>query len=264
MESEEVPGYLSEQKLEEILQEIAQYQVKLEEDPTLPTLGYAYLQRSIAECRRYLNRTQFYLQTTRRFEKNLRSRIREFEMDLELKMAQKLADDPIVRQQPAAQDRKAVAISMLQEEHKNLAGMRVELINVEETVKLIKMKYDDLHRTNMDVKLQRQLVKDDRMEWEGGGEGYTRPQKNPDGTVPGGLAPPVRSVDIEAEELLEGVTEGRQDQEAPREADGSLDMADFLSGKTLGTPPAEPANREPEPEPEGAPVKAMSYDDLLG
>ena len=265
MGSEDVPGYLSVEKLEEILQEISVYQVKLEEDPTLPHLGYAYLQRSIAECRRYLNRTQFYLQTTRRFEKNLKSQIRQFEMDLDLKMARKLADDPIVRQQPAAQDRKAVAISMLHEEYENLADLRVELVNVEETVKLIKMKYDDLHRTNMDVKLQRQLVKDDRTEWEGGGEGYSKPQTNPDKTIPGGLPPPVRSEDIKAEELLEGVKGVPEEREPPPVGDQTPQMSDFLSGRTLGDVPDEPpGDAEPGPEPEGSPVKAMSYEDLLG
>ncbi len=49
--SEEVPGYLSGEKLETILGEITEYEVKLEEDPTLPNLGYRYLQKSIAQCR---------------------------------------------------------------------------------------------------------------------------------------------------------------------------------------------------------------------
>lgn len=266
MESKDVQGYLSVEKLESLLEEVAGYEVKLEEDPTLPTLGYAYLQRSIAECRGYLNRVQYYLQTTRRFEKNLRSRIREYEMDLDLKMAQKLADDPVVRKQPAAQDRRAVAISMLQDEYKNLAGMRVELVNVEETVKLIKMKYDDLHRTNMDIKLQRQLVKDDRIGWESGEEGYVRPQTNQDGTVAGGLPPPIRSKDIEAEDLLAGV----EDQDQEEDGSHARQMKDFLSGKTVGEMAAFISGRtvgmaaEPPPEEDGGPVAGiMSYDDLL-
>jgi hypothetical protein len=265
MEFEEVPGQLSEGKLDSILQEIAGYEVKLEEDPTLPTLGYKYLQRSIAQCRQYLNRVQYYLQSVRRYEKNLKARVRELELDLELKLADKLADDDLVRQQPAAQDRKALAISQLRAEHENLATLRVRLLDVEETVKLIKLKYDDLHRTNLDIKLQRQIVKDDRTGWEGpDGEGYSAPQANQDGTIPGGMVPPVTSADVNPEDLLEGrEPEGLPE---PRDAGYARQMQDFISGRTSGSPSdAEPDyGSDAGPEPSGAPVAGvMSYDDLL-
>jgi hypothetical protein len=264
MGSEDVPGYLSEEKLESILREIAEYEVKLEEDPTLPTLGYRYLQKAIARCRQYLNRVQFYLQTVRRFEKNLKARVREFELDLDLKLAAKLADDEIVRQQASAMDRKALAITLLRDEHINLAALRVELLNVEEVVKLVKMKYDDLHRTNMDVKLQRQLVKDDRTGWEGpDGEGYTPPQANQDGTVPNGMTPPVTSSDINPEDLLEDVKESEELPE-PRDKDHAQQIDDFISGKTTGAVPEDETSPIGQPEEEGAPiVGVMSYDDLL-
>lgn len=264
MGSEEVPGYLSEEKLESILGEIIKYEVKLEEDPTLPHLGYRYLQKSIAQCRQYLNRVQFYLQTVRRFEKNLKAVVREFELDLELKLAGLLADHEIVRQQSSAMDRKALAISMLGDEHRNLATLRVELLNVEETVKLIKLKYDDLHRTNMDVKLQRQLVKDDRTGWEGpDGEGYTSPQADQDGTIPGGMVPPVTSSDIDPEDLLEGGG-GPEDMPEPKDASYAEQMNNFISGKTVEAPSERRGTPSTDPEPEGAPVTGiMSYDDLL-
>ncbi len=184
---------------------------------------------------------------------------------MDLKLAGLLADHEIVRQQASAMDRKALAISMLTDEHRNLATLRVELLNVEETVKLIKLKYDDLHRTNMDVKLQRQLVKDDRIGWEGpDGEGYTPPQADQDGTVPGGMTAPVISSDINPEDLLEGVKEP-EEVPGPRDESHAQQMSDFISGKTAGSIPENGEASTGKPEKEGAPVIGMiSYSDLLG
>ena len=264
MGSDELGGYLPEDKLEEILEEIAGYEVELEVDPTKPQLGYAYLQRVLAQCRSYLNRVTHYLQITRRYEKNLRRKIQDFELDLDLKLAEKLADDELVRRQPAAQERRALAVSMLKEEHRNLALLKAEFLNLEETVKIIKAKQDSLKRTNGDIRLQRQMVKDDRDVWEGGDEGYTKPQRREDGSVPDGLPPPVSDKKIEAEEVLSGGRPAEPIPE-PRDASASSEISAFygtkVDGSDGGGPPPGPTD-----EPEEAAVEAagvVTYEDLL-
>jgi hypothetical protein len=193
---------LSKDKLEEILEEIVSYQVELAEDPTLPNLGSNYIQSCISKCRQYQNRVHYYLQITKRHEKNLRTEMKMAELDLELKTNMKLADDQIVRNMPSSSDRKAVAMSMLLDEHRALTKIKLELLDVEETAKIIKSKYDDLVKCSSDIKLQRQLVMDDKREWGSGGEGYTRPQAKQDRTIAEGMPPPVASLPIEAPELL--------------------------------------------------------------
>ena len=91
----------SKEELDEILDEIANYEVQLVEDPTQPQYGFNYIQKSISQCRNYLNRVQFYLQKIKKQERNLGIEVKQVELDLDLKMQEKLADDPVVRQQPS-------------------------------------------------------------------------------------------------------------------------------------------------------------------
>lgn len=254
----EVPGHISPEKLDSILTEISEFEVKLEEDPTLPELGARYLQSRIAQCRHFLNRTQYYLQVTRRYEKNLKKAEKAFELDLELKIAGLLANDTLVRQQSAAQDRRALAVSMLKDEHENLAKFKVELQDLDGTIRIIKAKYDDLRHTNQDIKLQRQLVKDDRTGWESGEGGYVKPQSREDRTIPGGLPPPVRTEEINPEDLLD--PEKRpEDLPEPKNASHAKQISNFFANR-----PAAPQTAAPPPTETAAPVvTGMSYEDLL-
>jgi len=193
----------TKESLEKILEEIVAYEVHLEEDPTQPHLGTKYLQRVLAQCRNYMNRVQFYMQQTMRYEKNLRMEIKMTELNLEFKVKEKLADDAIVRQQRAIDDRRALAETQLKDDFDILTQQKVRLIDVEETVKLIKSKYADLRQTNQDIKTQRSLVRDDKEGWGNEGGGYNKPQVSQDRSVPGGLAPPVRSDPIGPKDILD-------------------------------------------------------------
>lgn len=233
----------TEAQLRQILEEVAKYQVELAEDPTLPELGTRYLQKCIAQCRSFLNRVQYYLQRVGRYEKELRLKVKLAEMDIELKINEKLADDPVVRQQPSINDRRALAIAQLKQEHEELAKLKIDLMDHQETLKLLKMKYGDLRSANADIKSQRQLVKDDIAGWAEGGEGYTRPQAKQDGTMDDGMPPPVTSK-IDPKDILD--PEKRPDDlPEPRDAIHAQQIAEFL---------------DTEPE---KPISRVSYDDLL-
>lgn len=182
---------ISKEELDKMIEEVASYEVTLAEDPTDPTFGLRYLQQSIAKCRNYSNRVTFYIQRVSLAEKSLKRDLKESELDLEFKMAEKLADDELVRKQPSIEDRKALASTFLKEEHQKLAEQRVILVDLEQTKSILRMKHQDLQRTANDIKLQRQMIKDDKDDQLGGGDGYVKPQTNQDRTVPNGLAPPV-------------------------------------------------------------------------
>ncbi|MGW8179297.1 MAG: hypothetical protein ACWGQW_11130 [bacterium] len=242
---EEVPGYLSPEKIERILEEIATYEVDLAPDPTLPELGLAYIQKVISICRQYLNRVQYYLQIAKRYEKNLRRARQIYELDLEMKMADLLADDPIVRQQKAVPDRRALALTRLREEHRMLGRFRVEMQEIDDAIKIIKSTYSNLRNTNSDIRLQRQLVKDDKDDQMGGDKGYNAPTANQDRTYDMGMPPAVRSADIDPTEIRVGVqNEENMAKEIKNEA-----LRDFLKK----TSPEEPAK----------PIESVKYQDLL-
>lgn len=277
---DQIQGHIPRAKLEDMLEEIAEYSVDLPEDPTLPELGMRHLRALLAKCRQYTNRAQYYLQVTRRYEKNLRAQIRLEELSLELRMASLLADDVVVRQGPSVDDRKALAITQLRSEHENLAMLRVEHSNLEETVRIIKLKYDDLNRSNQDIKLQRQMVREDQGAWTSDGKGYEPPQARQDGTVPGGLAPPVRSEPIDPSDLLDP-SRRPDDLPPPKDAVHAKQVAAFFSRPSFtrpDAPPAPPPVQDSAPAPEqatpaaparvpeparAAPVPTLTYDDIL-
>lgn len=178
-----------------MLEEVAGYEIDLCVDPTLPHLGAKYLQSVISKCRNYTNRVIFYLQSVLREEKELKREIKKSELDLEFKMTLKLSDDPVVRAQPSIEDRKAVANSLLAAENEALAHLRIDMISVQETAKILRMRYNDLQRTSADIKLQRSIVKDDKDDRLLGGSGYDTPQSNQDGSTQDNLPPHVRPVD---------------------------------------------------------------------
>ncbi len=264
--SEEKFRYLGSD-LDKILEEVAGYQIDLEADPTQPHLGARYLNDVLAKCRNYTNRTVHYLQLMKRQEKDLRMAMKLAEADLDFKLKEKLADDPIVRAQPSIEDRMALATVALKEEYQELAQARADLLETEETVKLIKTRLDNLRQTSFDIKLQRQIVKDDKDGWSSGEGGYAEPQKNKDRTVPDGMRPPVRP-SLDPEDLLDP-SRRPADMPVPVDSVHAAQIADFFNShdeipvaSPETRPEEEPRPREPEPAPEAAPSR-VSYAALL-
>lgn len=220
-------GQLDTNKLKLILEEISRYDVELVSDPTLPEYGNKYIQDSLAKCRSFLNRVQFYYQMSKMFEKHIKTQLKMSELDYELKISQKLADDELVRRQPSIEDRKALAASMLRDEITHIAELKVQLLDVEETVKIIKMKYDHLKGTSQDVKLQRNLVKDDNLNKIHTGMGYEPPDYN-SVTSPFGLAAPIRPTVIDPQDILDP-TKRPEDFPEPVDATHASQIAEFYS-----------------------------------
>jgi hypothetical protein len=216
------------EKLDQMLEEVAGYSVELETDPTLPHLGKRYLHDVLSKCRNYTNRTLFYLQNVMRQEKELKREIKQLELDLEFKMSEKLADDAMVRAQPSIEDRKAVAASFLKDENIVLAQLRVDLIDVQETAKILKMRYNDLQRTSNDIKLQRTIVKDDVIGQMDGGGGFEKPQLNQDKSVRGGLTAPISMKPVDPKDILDPAKRPADMPEPKDESDAGR-IAAFLS-----------------------------------
>lgn len=256
---------LSSAKLAEILDEISSYNVDLEVDPTLPHLGTNYLQRTLSQCRNYMNRVMHYMQIVKMHERNLRISLKTAEMDFDLKISEKLADDPIVRKQPSIDDRKALAMTMLRDEHQAVGGIRAELLDTEETSKLLKSKYDHLKGTAADIKMQRNLVKDDMMLRMGGDDGFNKPVVNQDRTIPNGMRAPVTPNVIDPKDLLDP---DKRPEELPEPVDAvhAKLIAQFFGNSTRDGSGMAPQNPQPDSVGSGEPkseIKSISYEDLL-
>jgi hypothetical protein len=242
------------ERLNSILEEISKYEVSLEEDPTLPHLGNRYLQKVVSQCRGYLNRVTYYYQEISREERRLKTELKAAELDLEFKTREKLADDPMVRKQPSISDREALAATMLKDEHDSVAALRVELMDVQESLKLIKFKHQELGRTSQDIKLQRMIVKDDAVMRMNGEEGYDKPQVNQDRSVPNGMPAPVLADDLNPTDLLNPDTRPSYIP-APIDTSHAKLIADFYAQ------PVVTAKYDFQNDDE--PVKSVSYEDLI-
>ena len=244
----------SREKLQQILDEVSSYSVELESDPTLPNLGTQYLQRVISECRNYMNRVMHYMQLIKIQEKNTKIRLKAYELDLERKMAEKLSDDVLVRKQPSIEDRKALASTMLADEYSAIATLRSDLLDIEETYKLLKIKYDHLRGTSQDVKTQRSLVKDDAMIRLAGGEGYSKPIINQDKSIPNGMIAPIITDNLNPQDLLDP-NKRPEELPVPKDAVHAQMISDFLNSQS-----SMAATKISERSEE---IRSINYEDLI-
>jgi hypothetical protein len=246
-----------------VIDEVAQYSVSLVEDPTLPEHGAAYLNKATATCRNYSNRVLYYIQSISSTLRHLRMELKQAEMDLEFKIQGLLADDAIVRQQSSIEDRKALAYSKHKEEYETISSLKIQMLDIEETGKILRMRYTDLQRTMTDIKLQRQIVKDDHDGWMGGG-GYTTPQTNRDRTVPDGMKAPIKPK-LDPKDLLDS-TKRPADLPEPVDMVHASQIAAFFNTESEPVVKQEPEQKDatpPEPEVPATPAKVVSYADLL-
>lgn len=248
---------ISKEKLDQILEEISGYEVNLAEDPTLPTLGTKYLQKVLSQCRSFLNRVTYYLQLVKRYERRLKTDIKQKELDLDFKLKEKLADDPLVKRQASFEDRKALAISMLKDEYEALGTLQVTALDTDETYKIIKSKHLELTRTNADIRTQRNLVKDDMLARMSGQEGYIKPQVQQDRSIPEGLPPPVSMTVNNLQDILPPGSKA-EDFPQPLDSQHAQQIQEFLSRNPIREQqPVEKPTEEPPTQ------TGIDYSDLL-
>jgi hypothetical protein len=259
MTDTEKPRYLGE-ALDRILEEVAGFEVDLATDPTLPELGARYLNEKLAECRNYTNRTVHYVQLLKRQERDLRMEMKLAESDLDFKLKEELADNPLVRAQASIEDRVALATVHLKAEHHALTQARAALLETEETVKLVRARLDNLKQTSYDIKLQRQIVKDDREGWGSGDGGYSPPARNKDRTVADGMQAPVRPVSLNPEDLLDPARRPA-DMPVPVDTVHAAQIASFFNQRDDLPSPEE--DEAVPPPPAAAAARGFSYADLL-
>ena len=225
-------GVLERETLDRIMIEVADYSIELVEDPTLPEYGSAYIQKTLSICRNYSNRVMFYLQKVSSAVRCLRRELTQHELDLEFKLNEKLADDFFVRRQASIADRKAVALAMFKPEYGIISDLKVKILDTEEILKIIKLKYTDLKQTSNDLRLQRQIIKDDKEAFGETGTGYTKPGAKQDRSIPDGLVQPAVNVAKAPEEILNPDIPA-ENIPAPLDESKAILISEFLQEKPV-------------------------------
>lgn len=245
----------TKEQLDNILYEISSYTIDIEPDPTLPHLGNPYLQALISKCRHYLNRVNYYINQVLIQEREKKRDLKIKELDLDLKMKQLLADDQIVRAQSNIKDREAVATATLRDEHLEVSGLRVEIQDLQEVVKILKSVHRELSGASRDIKTARQMIRDDK---EFGGSSTVRGQ---DKSTPGGMLSPIRPNRIDPTDLLD---DDKRPSYAPKPIDAShaSQIASFLSDVEPDDSPSVTSSSTSEEEEDAPVIRAISYEEL--
>lgn len=249
----------TQEQLDQILEEISTFKIELAEDPTLPELGNNYLRGLISKCRNYSNRVTFYISQVAIHERELKRDLKIQELDLEFKLKELLADDKLVRAQANIKDREAVAATLVKDEYLAVAQLRVSIQDSQEVMKILKATHRELSGTNRDIKMMRQMVKDDQDFGGGNGGGYNAPHRGQDKSVADGMPAAVRQRQVDPRDLLDD-DKRPVDLPKPVDAGHAAQIASFLNAAPQD--PIEKSAEAPNGE-EGSPKSDFSFEDLL-
>lgn len=249
----------TQEQLDQILSEISTFKIELAEDPTLPELGNNYLRGLISKCRHYSNRVTFYIGQVAMHERELRRELQVRELDLEFKLKELLADDRLVRAQANIKDREAVAATLVKTEYLAVANLRVQIQDSQEVSKILKSTHRELSGTNRDIKMMRQMVKDDQDFGGGNGNGYVPPNRQQDKSVPDGMPAAVRQKLVNPTDLLDD-DKRPADLPKPVDAGHASQIANFLNSAPEDPPEVPTTDSADNDE---TPKSGFSFEDLL-
>jgi len=161
----------TQEQLDEILEEVSGFEVQLEEDPTLPSLGNLYINERLSQCRSYTNRIVYYMQKLQIQIRAVKRELLLAQTDYDMKFSDLLANDESVKQRSSFEDRKALAMTYLHDELSMISELKQNMESFEDVYKIIKMQHQNLVRTNSDIKTQRQIIKEDKQTFMYDGQG---------------------------------------------------------------------------------------------
>ncbi len=142
-----------------IYDEIGQYVIELEADPT--ALGVRYLNELISRCRNYLNRVSILLGELGKERRDISSALRAAEAVFQVSFDELLANDERVKRLPNITDRTATVNMLLREQRDHVESLKRELQDLEYVEKAVRHRHNELKSTNTDIKMQRQMVRDE-------------------------------------------------------------------------------------------------------
>lgn len=146
-------------RVKAIYDEINTLVIELEADPV--TLGTQYLNNLIACCRNYLNRCSSILLEVSREKRDVAARLRAEEAAYQVSFDELLATDERVRVLPNIEDRRSTINVFLRDQRNSIEALKRELQDLEYVEKAVRHRHNELKSTNTDIKMQRQMVRDE-------------------------------------------------------------------------------------------------------
>ena len=146
-------------RIKEIYDSLVQYEIQL--DPNPGALGPKYLFGLISRCRGYINAISFILLEVHREKHDKTEVLGRLEAAYAIASEDLLASDPIIRQAPAIDDRRAMVAVALRTQGNEIKVLKDELQSLGFLDKAIWHRHKELRDTMSEIKLQRSLLRDD-------------------------------------------------------------------------------------------------------
>ena len=146
-------------RIREIYQEISRYEIKLEPDPT--SLGPLYLNGVICDCRNYLNSVTRILLDIRKEKQHLTSETKRLKTSLAIESDDLLSKDEEIKKLPSIGDRRAAINMKLKDRITEIDILELQSNDLDQVEKGVKLRHSELRDTMAEIKLQRNLMRDE-------------------------------------------------------------------------------------------------------
>lgn len=146
-------------RINQIFDEIGTFNIDLSHDPTV--LGPQYLAKLISTCRNYLNRTATILLSISREKVITENNLEGEKAAYKIASDEMLATDDRIKKLPNIRDRVAMIDTQLTEHAQRITALEQAVRNLNSIEKAVKVRHNELIRTDSQIKTQRSLIRDE-------------------------------------------------------------------------------------------------------
>ena len=146
-------------RIQEIYDALVQYELQL--DPNPAALGPRYLFEQTSKCRGHLNAVSHILLEIHREKHAKTENLGRLQAVYDIAREDLLASDPIIKQAPSIEDRRAMVAVSLREQGSAITALKEELQGLDFLYKAVAHRHKELRDTMSEIKLHRSLIRDD-------------------------------------------------------------------------------------------------------
>ena len=135
---------IEEARINQIYEETSSYVIDLAKDPA--SLGPAYIQETMAQCRLYLNKVSLIFTELSHVKMNISAELRAVEAAFQLDYDDKLANDEHVKRLANIEDRKSTVGYMLRDQKKRINTLKDQLHIIDAVYKVVNHRSRELRQ----------------------------------------------------------------------------------------------------------------------
>lgn len=147
------------ERINQIFDEIGTFNIDLSHDPTV--LGPQYLAKLISTCRNYLNRTATILLSISREKVTTENNLEAERSAYKIAFDEMLSTDERIMKLPNIRDREAMINTQLTDRTQRITTLEQAVRNLNSIEKAVKVRHNELIRTDSQIKTQRSLIRDE-------------------------------------------------------------------------------------------------------